>query len=68
MLGGCKIKNIIKKGYVDFVASDAHNSSTRSPQLKNSYEFFAEKYGKKYAKRVYCDNAMRIFSENGEGK
>ncbi len=68
MFGDLKTKNMIKIGCVDFVASDAHNSTTRPPQLKKSYEFFAEKYGRKYAKRVYCDNAMRIFSENGEGK
>lgn len=68
IFGSKKLKNMIKKGCVDFVASDAHNLVTRPPKLKESYEIFALKYGEEYAKKVYCDNAMKIFSKNGEGK
>jgi protein-tyrosine phosphatase len=68
IFGSKKLKNTLKKGYVDFVASDAHNLTARPPQLKKSYEIFAEKFGEKYAKKVYYENALKIFSENGEGK
>lgn len=68
IFGSKKLKNMIKKGCVDFVASDTHNLTIRPPKLKESYDIFALKYGEEYAKKVYCDNAMKIFSKNGEGK
>ncbi len=67
LFDGKKIKTMIKKGCVDFVASDSHDLTIRPPKLKDSYGIFALKYGEEYAKRVYCENAIRIFQKTVKG-
>ncbi len=66
LFGDKRTKKLIKKGYVDFVSSDAHNIERRPPRMKDSYEFFAKEYGEEYAKKVYRKNAMNLFLKKDE--
>lgn len=48
---------------VDVVASDAHNLSTRSSDLKKAAEFVISKFGYQYAERVFRENPEQIISD-----
>jgi len=54
---------LLDEEIVDVVASDAHNLSTRSPDLKKAAEFVASKFGNKYAERIFRENPERIISD-----
>jgi len=52
--------NLIKKGLVDFVASDAHNNSSRPFNLKKAYDFISRKYNSELANSIFS-NSKNIF-------
>ena len=39
-------KSMIKKGYVQFIATDAHDTTKRLPQFSKTEEWLLKKYGK----------------------
>ncbi len=53
-------KKVLKNGWVDIVASDAHNLTDRACNLKECRAYIEKKYGSEYAKLLFCDNPMRI--------
>ncbi len=56
-----RVKVLLEEGYVDFVSTDTHDMKRRPPEMKNSYESFVGKYGKRYADDLFRKNALRIF-------
>ena len=54
------LKNAFKKGIVDVVASDAHNSTSFSPQLSKAYAHISKKYGQEYADKIFYHNPLAI--------
>lgn len=56
-------KKLIKSGFVDFVATDAHDTEDRKPVLNACYEYIAKKFGENTANRLMCDNPMRIVND-----
>ncbi len=60
-----RVKELLSKGYVDFVSTDMHDLKRRPPEMKTSYDAFVEKYGEKYANDLYRNNALKLF---GKGK
>ncbi len=40
---------LIKKGYINFIATDAHSPETRPPQMKMALEFISNKLGADYS-------------------
>ena len=53
--------NLIKNNMVDFIASDAHNSTSRAFCLRKSYEFILNKFGSKIVENIFS-NFQNIFS------
>lgn len=53
-------KYLLKKGYVDFIASDAHNATNRANTLDKAYAYIAKKYGQQHAQDLFVNNAKRI--------
>jgi protein-tyrosine phosphatase len=51
----------LKAGAVHFIASDAHNTTTRPPRLKETYELVAKKYGKESAQALLVENPLAAF-------
>lgn len=49
-------ERLIEKGLVHFVASDAHDSSYRTPKLDEAHKWLAARYGEEYANAVTTDN------------
>ncbi len=63
-----RIRALLKAGYVDFVSSDAHDASARSPKLRKAYEYVSEKYGTDYANKIFCENAVKLFGIKKESE
>ena len=47
-------------GWISFVATDAHNLSTRRPQMKTAYKDISMKLGQKLAHMVCIENPIRV--------
>lgn len=56
---------LLKNGKVHFIGSDAHNTDTRPPLLRECFWHVYKKYGPQYAARVFYENAQAIV-ENRE--
>jgi protein-tyrosine phosphatase len=52
--------NMIGKGYVHVVASDAHDSQRRPPLLSRCYEFVSKKIGSNLANKLFIENPLKI--------
>lgn len=57
------IRKLLKEGVVDFVATDAHNTSSRPVCLRNAYEFLEKHYGREMADRLTWKNQLDILPE-----
>ena len=58
-------KHILRRGYADFVASDAHSPYRRTPYLGDAFEFVAENYSFDYADMLFKHNPLCVI-ENKE--
>jgi len=47
--------------WVHFIATDAHNISTRTPQMRQARDHVASRYGEQYAQRVCTENPQAVF-------
>jgi protein-tyrosine phosphatase len=54
------VLNMIGKGYVHAVASDAHDSQRRPPLLSRGYEYVSKKFGRDLANRLFIENPLKI--------
>lgn len=54
--------SLLRHHLVHCVASDAHNTSTRSPSMKKAVEYLESEYGKEYAYMLTCANPGRILN------
>lgn len=53
--------NLLKKNWVHFIASDAHNLTSRPPQLSTAYSFVAKHYGTETAQRLFVTNPRAAY-------
>jgi protein-tyrosine phosphatase len=51
----------LSAGAVHFVASDAHNTTTRPLRLKETYELIAKDHGEKIARALLVENPLAAF-------
>jgi protein-tyrosine phosphatase len=56
---------LLKKGYVDFIATDAHSTEQRPPLLSKAYRETAGILDKTGADRIFIDNPKAVI-ENRE--
>ena len=56
---------LLKKGFVDFIATDAHNLSRRPPVLSKAFRETADQFGKDEADRLFLHNPRAVI-ENRE--
>jgi protein-tyrosine phosphatase len=68
---GSRIKKmaeeLLKKGYTDFVATDAHSTKGRPPVLSSAYEYAVRLLNKTEADRIFLENPKKVV-ENREIK
>ena len=53
-------KKLIKKNSVHFIASDAHSSRSRKPELAEVAAYIEKKYGEEVAYRIFDENPQKI--------
>ncbi len=51
-------ERLIERGLAHFVASDAHDTSYRTPKMDGAYQWLAGRYGEEYARALTIDNPM----------
>lgn len=54
------IRKLLKDGIVDFVATDAHNASSRPVCLRAAYDFLVKNYGQEKADQLTWKNQIDI--------
>ena len=52
---------LLARRWVHFLATDAHNLSSRPPRLSEAREVVAKKYGRDYAESLVTTNPMAVF-------
>lgn len=52
--------SMVKKGLVDLVASDAHDSTKRLPVLSGAYSEIKKEFGKDVSDRIFFENPQKI--------
>lgn len=55
------LKGIFDNNLVDYVATDAHNTESRSTRMRACYDILAVRYGASYARRLTGDNQAELF-------
>ena len=67
---GSKIRcrKLLSKHLADIAASDAHNTSSRPPEMSEFYEFAKNKYSKRYADDICFYNTLKILGADAEKK
>ncbi len=53
-------RRMIENGYIDFVASDAHNTSSRPCSMQACYEELFAKYGEETANALCFENQIKL--------
>lgn len=61
-------KKLLKKGWVKYIASDAHNLTDRSPNLQKCAEVLEKEFGSRYAEQILIKNPMKIIKEGRKNK
>lgn len=52
---------LLEKRWVHFLATDAHNTTTRPPRMKEAHDLVATKYGVSYAHALCVTNPLAAF-------
>ncbi|MCR5403281.1 MAG: protein-tyrosine-phosphatase [Butyrivibrio sp.] len=53
-------RKLLKKELVHFIASDAHDTGNRAPQLLECRKYVEKKYGDEYAKELFFTNPANV--------
>lgn len=54
--------DLLEKRWVHFLATDAHNTTSRPPSMREAYELVANRYGSDYAHLLCISNPLAAFS------
>lgn len=55
-----RLRWLMAKKFVDFVATDAHDMVGRPPEMKKYFKYVSEKYGEEYARDIFWNNAEKL--------
>jgi protein-tyrosine phosphatase len=53
--------DLLEKRWVHFLATDAHNTTTRPPRMRDAYDLVASKFGSGYAHSLCVSNPLAAF-------
>lgn len=59
---------LLEKRWVHFLATDAHNITSRPPLMRRAYGVIAKKYGESYADMLCLHNPMSVFESRPLGE
>jgi protein-tyrosine phosphatase len=52
---------LLENRWVNFLATDAHNTTSRAPKMREAFELVAKKYGPDYAHLLCVSNPLAVF-------
>ena len=52
---------LLRKRWVQFVATDAHNITSRPPKMREAFDLVADRYGPEEAHRLFVTNPLSVF-------
>jgi protein-tyrosine phosphatase len=55
-------RELLDRGLVHFIASDAHDTERRPPRLDEAYRWVLEEYGADQARRLFVENPAAVLS------
>ena len=55
--------NLMENDYVFCVGTDAHNTDTRAPHIKEAADFVADNFGENYMKKIFFDNMAELLKK-----
>ncbi|MDE1175556.1 MAG: exopolysaccharide biosynthesis protein [Edaphobacter sp.] len=55
---------LLANRWVHFIATDAHNTSSRPPRMRQAHDVIADKYGSEYAHLLCVSNPLAAFMNN----
>ena len=64
---GRTAEKLIKKGYVNFLATDSHSTDTRPPKMKKALEYISDKLGAEYASGFIRNSQVLLDKITQEG-
>jgi protein-tyrosine phosphatase len=53
--------DLLANRWVNFLATDAHNTTSRPPKMRDAFELVAKKYGSDYAYLLCVSNPLAAF-------
>jgi protein-tyrosine phosphatase len=53
--------DLLSKRWVHFLATDAHNTTSRPPKMREAHDLIADKYGPEYARLLCVSNPLAAF-------
>ncbi len=65
---GKTAEKLIKKGYVNFLATDSHSTDTRPPKMKKALEYISDKLGAEYASGFIRNSQILLDKLTQEGE
>jgi protein-tyrosine phosphatase len=54
--------DLLEKRWVHFLATDAHNTVSRPPRMRDAHDMVANKYGSSYARSLCVTNPLAVFT------
>jgi len=54
------VKKLLKEELVHFIASDAHGTGRRNPDMSSCAEYIAKKYGEDYKRQLFSINPAKV--------
>lgn len=60
-----RMKSMLSNQIIDFMATDAHNMTSRPPEIKACYDYLISRYDEDYIEDIFFNNAKELFSQLG---
>ncbi|MBP3474729.1 MAG: hypothetical protein J6K48_00190 [Lachnospiraceae bacterium] len=57
------VKKLLKQRLVDFIATDAHNATNRTPDMAKCAEYICKKYGAEYMHSLLTENPSKVIRD-----
>lgn len=61
-------KRMLENRWIHFVATDAHNTTSRAPRMRKAHDLIAKRYGPTYADTICVSNPLAVFEGHAIGE
>ncbi len=61
-----RARKLLRRNFVDFIATDAHGIKKRAPELKQCIAYLRKNYGDEFVKHIFVTNPLNIINNKQE--